>query len=177
MKYFILKYFLFLFRKYREYPITHTISIISPYTDFYSSKFIRSEFEDDILESVLPTMTSIFPKSDFCEFHIDIIRYHAKIELRIELIEPYERCYTLTGEIHIGRRLQEEYFFSIVVSLAHNAMEFRVFPVREIPCFSEEVDHEKSDIMPSRSILFSRISKTDDDFHRKSLFFHIRKSK
>ena len=77
-------------------------------SDLDPRELIGSEFGDDITESVLSAVTSLFPPSHLSELHIDIVGDYSDIRLWIELVEMHETCDRISGEIHECCRLEED---------------------------------------------------------------------
>ena len=142
-------------------------------SDLDPRELIGSEFGDDITESVLSAVTSLFPPSHLSELHIDIVGDYSDIRLWIELVEMHETCDRISGEIHECCRLEEDDITSCF--FRDESLVLRLFPITEILRFSEKIHHHKPDIVPGIFIFFSWISETDDHFHGvKSIAFEVK---
>lgn len=141
--------------------------------DLDPSEFIGSEFSDDITESVLSAVASLFSPSHFSELHIDIVGDHRDIRLWIELIEMHETRDRISGEIHESRRFKKENIASCF--FRDESLVLRLFPITEIPGFPKEIYHHKPDIMSGIFVFFPWISESDDHFHGvKSIAFEVK---
>ena len=86
--------------------------------------------------------------------------------LRLNLIKSHQRSDCISGKIHIGLRLAEQEFLISPLSKKGFCLEFRLkFEVSELFMLSSEIKKMKSDIMSGVFIVFSRISKSDQEFH------------
>lgn len=171
-KYCIMNSYQLSMRKLREYPIAHAHFLMTTDTNLDTGKFICSEFCDYILESVLSPMTSFRPKSNFSKLHINIIRNNENILFWINLIKIYQSTHGIPWEIHIGHRLHENALLPLDNSFRNKCVKSRITPLRKSKFSTKELNKDKPDIMSSIFIFFSRISKSDNEFHwRKSSQF------
>lgn len=150
----------------REYPVTHCISCITTDADLESSEFICTKLSYERFDSILSSSASRWSVSDFCEVHIEIIDEDESIDFWVDLIEIHHLRHWFSWEIHVSCRLEEEYFFSIHAPLAYYPRESRIDPIRKSEKFSESINHQKPNIVSGIFVFASRITKSDDEFHR-----------
>ncbi len=96
-------------------------------SDLDTAKPITSEPQDNVLESVLSSMTSFCSQANFRKIHINIIRKNKNVFER-DFIEIHNLQYCFSGEIHVSQRLDCKNFFTIHRSFGYKGFECRVLP-------------------------------------------------
>ena len=107
----------------------------------------------------------------------DSQRSHRKIDIIVDDDQSLGVCFierenladTLTAEIHICLRLDENHFFPADKALSRQRFMFD-FTDSDAQLFRQNIDGEKSHVMLCIFILLSRISETCDNIQRPSSF-------
>lgn len=113
----------------------------------------------------MPCCTSSKFQSNPPCFKINLIM-HDKDILRKNLIKSCQRSDHIPRTVHIGLRLTKQNFLIISLSLNHLTLKFcNKFSLLISIIFISLIHKMKSDIVSSSFIVFSRISKSHDQFH------------
>ncbi len=160
----LFEFFLLVIAEFRENPVGNCIPGISTDSCFIPWKFVGSEVKCDRFESILTSGTSFISETNFSEIHIDIVWKYENI-LFWNLIEIHQSGYRFARKIHKGHRLQENNLLSFKSSFGNYPFKFRILPVLKTPFISQKIHEKKPDIVSGVWIFFSRITKSDDEFH------------
>jgi hypothetical protein len=120
--------------------------------DLDPRELICSEFGDDITQSILSPVASLFSLSHFSKLHIDIIGDYRDIYRWIELVEMHETRDRISRKIHESRRFEKENIASCF--FRDESLVLRLFPITKIPRFPKEVHHHKSNIVSGIFVFF-----------------------
>lgn len=129
-----------------------------------TSKLLSPDMRGDGFEPILTTTRSAETVPHLAKIHINIITHDEYVQ-DINLIISHERADAFSGEVHIGEWLEDEDFLSLVLPTGDESSMIRGLKLAHTPKGSELISDQKPRIMTGSTILSSRISEANDEFH------------